>query len=40
MITQYTKIDDMQQKQYSKFLVIKAYTKKEERPQINKFIPS
>ena len=30
MITQYTKIDDMQQKQYSKFLVIKAYTKKEE----------
>ena len=30
MITKYTKIDDMQQKKYSKFLVIKAYTKKEE----------
>lgn len=30
MLTQYTKIDDMQQKQYSKFLVIKAYIKKEK----------
>lgn len=32
MLTQYTKIDDMQQKQYSKFLVIKAYIKKEDIP--------
>ena len=30
MLTQYTKIDDMQQKQYSKFLAIKAYIKKEK----------